>query len=39
MFLVWVLVSFRAARRDRRVRSGVATGIIVAFATFCSFEV
>ena len=39
MFLVWALASFRAARRSGRLLSGVTTGMIVAFATFCVFDV
>jgi hypothetical protein len=38
MFFVWVFASFRAARRHGRVLSGVATGLVVAFATFCVFD-
>jgi hypothetical protein len=38
MFFVWALASFRAARRSGRLRSGVSTGMIVAFATFMSFD-
>jgi hypothetical protein len=37
MFLVWMLVSFRAARVTGRLSSGVAAGMGVAFATFCVF--
>ena len=37
MFFVWGFASFRAARCDRRLLSGVATGLVVAFATFCMF--
>jgi hypothetical protein len=39
MFFVWVLASFRAARRSGRLLSGVAAGMTVAFATFCVFDV
>src|SRR5947208_12178198 len=39
MFFVWALVSFRAARRNGRLLSAVITGIIVAFATFCIYDV
>jgi uncharacterized membrane protein (UPF0136 family) len=39
MFLAWAFASFRAARRDGKLLSGVATGLIVAFATFCVFDV
>jgi len=38
MFFVWALGSFRAARRSGRLLSGVTTGMIVAFATFMSFD-
>ncbi len=38
MFFVWALVSFRAARRSGRLLSGVTTGMIVAFATFCIYD-
>ena len=39
MFLVWMLVSFRAARVTGRLSSGVAAGMSVAFATFGVFVV
>ena len=39
MFFVWALASFRAARRSGRLLSGVTTGMAVAFATFCVFEI
>ena len=39
MFFVWGFASFRAARRDRRLLSGLLTGAAVAFATFCVFDV
>ena len=38
MFFVWALASFWAARRSGRLLSGVTTGMIVAFATFMSFD-
>jgi hypothetical protein len=38
MFFVWALASFRASRRSGRLLSGVTTGMIVAFATFMSFD-
>ena len=38
MFFVWGIASFRAARRDGRLLSGVTTGLVVAFATFCMFD-
>ena len=39
MCFVWAFVAFRAARRSGRLLSGVTTGAIVAFATFCVFDV
>ena len=39
MFFIWATVAFRAARRSKRLRSGVAAGLIVAFATFVAFDV
>jgi hypothetical protein len=38
MFSIWVLVGFRAARRDRRVLSGITSGMVVAFGTFCVYD-
>lgn len=38
MFFIWALVSYRAARRDGQLTSGIATGLIVAFGTFCVFS-
>src|SRR5262245_42190332 len=38
MFFTWAFASFRAALRYRRLLPGVATGLIVAFATFCVFD-
>lgn len=38
MFLVWAVASFRAVQRSGRVWSGVTTGLTVAFATFCVFD-
>jgi hypothetical protein len=37
MFLIWSLVSYRAARKTGRLRSGVTAGMVVAFATFAVF--
>jgi hypothetical protein len=39
MFFVWALASFRAVRRTGRLPSGVTTGLTVALATFCAFEI
>ena len=39
MFLLWTLASFRAAQHSGRLLSGVMTGTVVAFATFCVFDV
>jgi hypothetical protein len=39
MFFSWVLVSFRSVRRSGRVWTGVTTGFVVAFGTFCVFYV
>lgn len=38
MFFVWALASFRAARRTGRLLSGVTTGLTIAFATFCAYD-
>ena len=37
MFLLWIFISFRAARESGRLSSGVVAGIAVAFGTFCVF--
>jgi hypothetical protein len=39
MVFMWALASFRAVRRSGRLLSGVTTGIVVAFVTFCVFDV
>jgi hypothetical protein len=39
MFFLWTFASFRAARRHGKLLSGVATGLIVAFATISVFAV
>ena len=39
MFLVWSVIAFNAARRAGRFQSGVAAGMVVAFATFSVFVV
>jgi hypothetical protein len=38
MFFIWAFASFRAAQRDGQLLSGVTTGVVVAFATFCVFD-
>ena len=38
MFFLWALASFWAARRTGRLLAGVTAGAMVAFATFCVFE-
>ena len=38
MFFIWAAASFRAAQRTGQVLSGVATGAIVAFGTFVSYD-
>jgi hypothetical protein len=37
MFLSWAFVSFRSVRRSGRLWTGVTTGFVVAFGTFCIF--
>ena len=37
MFFLWVFASFRASQRQQRLRAGVVTGAVVAFATFAVF--
>jgi hypothetical protein len=39
MFVVWALAAFAAARSTGRVAAGISTGALVAFATFCVFDV
>jgi hypothetical protein len=39
MFFAWALASFRAVRRSGRLSTGITTGFVVAFATFCVFVV
>jgi hypothetical protein len=39
MFLSWAFVSFRSVRRSGRLWTGVTTGLVVAFGTFCIFYV
>jgi hypothetical protein len=38
MFLLWAAAAFAATRRTGRVWSGVTTGTLVAFATFCIYD-
>ena len=38
MFFLWAFAAFRATRRSGRFVYGVATGMLVAFATFCVFD-
>jgi hypothetical protein len=38
MFFLWAFASFRAARNHGRLLSGVTTGLLVAFATFCVYD-
>lgn len=38
MFFLWAFAAFRATRRSGRFLSGVTTGMLVAFATFCMFD-
>jgi hypothetical protein len=38
MFFLWTFAAFRATRRSGRLLSGVTTGMLVAFATFCVFD-
>jgi ABC-type multidrug transport system fused ATPase/permease subunit len=39
MFFSWAFVSFRSVRRSGRLSTGVTTGFVVAFGTFCVFYV
>ena len=39
MFFAWAFASFRAARRQGQLLSGVATGLIVAIAAICVFDI
>ena len=38
MFFLWAFAAFRASRRSGRFLTGVTTGMLVAFATFCVFD-
>lgn len=39
MFFVWIFASYLAARRTTSLLAGVATGCVLAFATFCTFSI
>ncbi len=39
MFLLWMAISFAAARHTGRIRAGAIAGVAVAFGTFCIFVV
>jgi len=39
MFFSWALLSFRSVRRSGRLSTGITTGFVVAFGTFCVFYV
>ena len=39
MFFSWGFVSFRSVRRSGRLSTGITTGFVVAFGTFCVFYV
>jgi hypothetical protein len=39
MFFLWAFCAYSAARRTGRLLSGAAAGAVVAFWTFCVFEV
>ena len=38
MFFLWALASFYAVRHTGRLLVGVTTGVTIAFATFCVFD-
>ena len=38
MFLSWLILSYRAARRSGRLLGGVVAGVVVAFTTFCVYD-
>lgn len=38
MFCVWTAAAFLATRRTGKVSAGVATGALVAFVTFCIYD-
>ena len=39
MFVSWAFLAFRAARRSGRLSTGITTGFVVAFGTFCVFDI
>jgi hypothetical protein len=39
MFFSWGFVSFRSVQRSGRLSTGITTGFVVAFGTFCIFYV
>jgi hypothetical protein len=39
MFASWAFVSYRVVRRSGRLSTGITTGFVVAFGTFCIFYV
>ena len=39
MFFSWAFVSFRSVRRSGHLWTGITTGFVVAFGTFCAFYV
>jgi hypothetical protein len=38
MFCVWGLAALRATRLSGRLLTGITTGLLIAFATFCVFD-
>jgi hypothetical protein len=38
MFSVWAAAAFAATRRTGKVSTGLTTGAVVAFATFCAHD-
>ena len=39
MFFTWAFASYRAARRHAQLLSALTTGLVVAFATICVFDI
>jgi len=39
MFFIWAVASYRSARKHAKLFSGLVTGLIVAFATICVFDI